>query len=85
MNYTDYSNAFKNAMAMKREVIANKYMGSCKEKIYVKCIDEEVLDLQTLNLNLCIDSKSSTPQVCRVKIKEQLKPSCLKNKKIYII
>ena len=29
--------------------------------------------------------KSSTPQVCRVKIKEQLKQSCLKNKKIYII
>ena len=34
----------------------------------------KVLDLQTLNLNMGIEAvKSSTPQVCRVKIKEAIK------------
>ena len=49
-------------------------------------IDEEGVRLAEPKLKLMgIEAvKSSTPRVCRVKIKEQSKQSCQKNKQIYI-
>ena len=82
----DYSNAFKNAMVMKREVIADKGIWVAKKRYILNVLDEEGVRLAEPKLKLMgIGAvKSSTPGVCRVKIKEQLKLLCQKNKKIYI-
>ena len=72
---SDYSNAFKNAMVMKREVIANKGIWVAKKRYMLNVIDEEGIRLSDPKLKLMgIEAvKSSTPQVCRVKIKEAIK------------
>ena len=71
----DYSNAFKNAMVMKREVIANKGIWVAKKRYMLNVLDEEGVRLAEPKLKLMgIEAvKSSTPQVCRVKIKEAIK------------
>ena len=71
----DYSNAFKNAMVMKREVIANKGIWVAKKRYMLNVIDEEGVRLADPKLKLMgIEAvKSSTPQVCRSKIKEAIK------------
>ena len=71
----DYSNAFKNAMVMKREVIANKGIWVAKKRYMLNVIDEENIRLANPKLKLMgIEAvKSSTPQVCRGKIKEAIK------------
>ena len=71
----DYSNAFKNAMVMKREVIANKGIWVAKKRYMLNVIDEEGVRLAEPKLKLMgIEAvKSSTPGVCRVKIKEAIK------------
>jgi len=71
----DYTNAFKNAMVMKREVIANKGIWVAKKRYMLNVIDEENIRLSEPKLKLMgIEAvKSSTPQVCRGKIKEAIK------------
>ena len=70
----DYSNAFKNAMVMKREVIANKGIWIAKKRYMLNVLDEEGVRLANPKLKLMgIEAvKSSTPQVCRGKIKEAI-------------
>ena len=70
----DYSNAFKNAMVMKREVIANKGIWIAKKRYMLNVLDEEGVRLSNPKLKLMgIEAvKSSTPQVCRGKIKEAI-------------
>ena len=72
----DYSNAFKNAMVMKREVIANKGIWVAKKRVYVECVDEEGVRLADPKLKLMgiegVQSLAHT-QVCRGKIKEAIK------------
>ena len=71
----DYSNAFKNAMVMKREVIANKGIWIAKKRYMLNVLDEEGIRLADPKLKLMgIEAvKSSTPQVCRGRIKEAIK------------
>ena len=71
----DYSNAFKNAMVMKREVIANKGIWVAKKRYMLNVLDDEGVRLADPKLKLMgIEAvKSSTPQVCRGKIKEAIK------------
>ena len=71
---SDYSNAFKNAMVMKREVIANKGIWIAKKRYMLNVLDEEGVRLANPKLKLMgIEAvKSSTPQVCRGKIKEAI-------------
>ena len=71
----DYSNAFKNAMVMKREVIANKGIWVAKKRYMLNVLDDEGVRLAEPKLKLMgIEAvKSSTPQVCRGKIKEAIK------------
>ena len=70
----DYSNAFKNAMVMKREVIANKGIWVAKKRYMLNVLDEEGIRLSKPKLKLMgIEAvKSSTPQVCRGRIKEAI-------------
>ena len=87
MNLADYSNAFKNAMVMKREVIANKGIWVAKKRYMLNVIDEEGVRLAEPKLKLMgIEAvKSSTHMVFVVlKLKRQSKQSCQKNKQIYI-
>ena len=71
----DYSNAFKNAMVMKREVIADKGIWVAKKRYMLNVLDEEGVRLADPKLKLMgIEAvKSSTPQVCRGKIKQAIK------------
>ena len=72
---SDYTNAFKNAMVMKREVIANKGIWVAKKRYMLNVLDEEGVRLSIPKLKIMgIEAiKSSTPQVCRGKIKEAIK------------
>ena len=74
VDLADYSNAFKNAMVMKREVIANKGIWIAKKRYMLNVLDEEGVRLANPKLKLMgIEAvKSSTPQVCRGKIKEAI-------------
>ena len=71
---------------MKREVIANKGIWVAKKRYMLNVLDEEGVRLADPKLKLMgIEAvKSSTPQVCRGKIKEQLRLLCLKNNLICI-
>ena len=72
---SDYTNAFKNAMVMAREVIANKGIWVAKKRYMLNVLDEEGVRLSNPKLKIMgIEAiKSSTPQVCRGKIKEAIK------------
>ena len=71
----DYTNAFKNAMVMAREVIANKGIWVAKKRYMLNVLDEEDVRLSEPKLKIMgVEAiKSSTPQVCRGKIKEAIK------------
>ena len=71
----DYTNAFKNCMVMKREVIANKGIWVAKKRYMLNVLDEEGVRLSEPKLKIMgIEAvKSSTPQVCRGRIKEAIK------------
>jgi len=73
-NLSTYSNAFRNAMVMKREVIANKGIWIAKKRYMLNVLDEEGIRLAKPKLKLMgIEAvKSSTPQVCRGRIKEAI-------------
>ncbi len=68
----DYSKAFRNAMVMKREVIADKGIWVAKKRYMLNVLDEEGVRLSEPKLKLMgIEAvKSSTPQVCRGSIKD---------------
>ena len=52
---SDYTNAFKNAMVMKREVISNKAIWVAKKRYMLNVLDEEGVSLaQNLNLKLWV-------------------------------
>jgi len=72
---SDYTNAFKNCMVMKREVIADKGIWVAKKRYMLNVLDEEGVRLADPKLKLMgIEAvKSSTPQVCRGKIKDAIK------------
>jgi DNA polymerase elongation subunit (family B) len=72
---SDYTNAFKNCMVMKREVIANKGIWVAKKRYMLNVLDEEGVRLNEPKLKIMgIEAvKSSTPQVCRGRIKEAIK------------
>ena len=72
---SDYTNAFKNCMVMKREVIADKGIWVAKKRYMLNVLDEEGVRLSDPKLKLMgIEAvKSSTPQVCRGRIKEAIK------------
>ena len=69
-----YTNAYKNAMVMKREVISNKAIWVAKKRYMMNVLDEEGVRLAKPKLKIMgIEAvKSSTPQVCRGKIKEAI-------------
>ena len=70
----EYTNAFKNAMVMKREVIAEKGIWTAKKRYMLNVLDEEGIRLKEPKLKIMgIEAvKSSTPQVCRGRIKEAI-------------
>ena len=70
----EYTNAYKNAMVMKREVISNKAIWVAKKRYMMNVLDEEGVRLAKPKLKIMgIEAvKSSTPQVCRGKIKEAI-------------
>ena len=72
---SEYTNAFKNCMVMKREVVANKGIWVAKKRYMLNVLDEEGVRLSEPKLKIMgIEAvKSSTPQVCRGKIKEAIK------------
>ena len=72
---SDYTNAFKNCMVMKREVIADKGIWTAKKRYMLNVLDEEgiIFDEPKLKIMGIEAVKSSTPQVCRGKIKEAIK------------
>ena len=72
---SNYSKAFRNAMVMKREVIADKGIWIAKKRYMLNVLDEEGVRLSEPKLKLMgVEAvKSSTPQVCRGSIKEAIK------------
>ena len=78
-----YTNAYKNAMVMKREVISNKAIWVAKKRYMMNVLDEEGVRLSKPKLKIMgIEAvKSSTPQVCRGKIKEAINIVMTKDEK----
>ena len=72
---SDYTNAFKNCMVMKREVIADKGIWVGKKEHMLNVLDEEGVRLSEPKLKLMgIESiKSSTLRSVVVKLKRRLK------------
>jgi len=70
----DYTNAIENKMVMKREVIADKGIWTAKKRYMLNVLDEEGIVYEKPKLKIMgIEAvKSSTPEVCRGKIKEAI-------------
>jgi DNA polymerase elongation subunit (family B) len=70
----DYTNAIENKMVMKREVIADKGIWTAKKRYMLNVLDEEGITFEEPKLKIMgIEAvKSSTPEVCRGKIKEAI-------------
>ena len=71
----DYTNAIGNKMVMKREVIADKGIWTAKKRYMLNVLDEEGITFEEPKLKIMgIEAvKSSTPEVCRGKIKQAIK------------
>ena len=71
----DYTNAFDQKMVMKREVIADKGIWTAKKRYMLNVLDEEGFRYEEPKLKIMgIEAvKSSTPEVCRVGIKEAIR------------
>ena len=71
----DYTNAMGNKMVMKREVIADKGIWTAKKRYMLNVLDEEGITFDEPKLKIMgIEAvKSSTPEVCRGKIREAIK------------
>ena len=70
-----YTNAFQQKMVMKREVIADKGIWTAKKRYMLNVLDEEGFRFEEPKLKIMgIEAvKSSTPEVCRVAIKEAIR------------
>ena len=71
----DYTNAIKQKMVMKREVIADKGIWTAKKRYMLNVLDEEGITFEEPKLKIMgIEAvKSSTPEVCRGKIRQAIK------------
>ena len=71
----DYTNAIDNKMVMKREVIADKGIWTAKKRYMLNVLDEEGIIYEKPKLKIMgIEAvKSSTPEVCRGKIKDAIR------------
>lgn len=71
----EYLNAFSQKMVMKRESIADKAIWTAKKRYMMNVYDSEGVRYQTPKLKIQgIEAiKSSTPEICREKIKEAIK------------
>lgn len=70
--YCNYVNAYKNHLVMKREAITDKGLWTAKKRYMLNVFDNEGVRYKEPKLKIMgIESvKSSTPQVCREKIKD---------------
>ena len=70
-----YTNAFQQKDVMKRECIADAFYLTAKKRYMLNVLDEESFRFEEPKLKIMgIETvKSSTPEVCRVAIKERLK------------
>ena len=70
----EYTNAFEQRMVMKREVIANKGLWTTKKRYMLNVLDEEgiVFDEPKIKIMGIEAVRSSTPEVCRGKIKDAI-------------
>ena len=71
----EYTNAISQKMVMKREVIADKSIWTAKKRYMLNVLDEEGITFEEPKLKIMgIEAvKSSTPEVCRGKIREAIK------------
>src|SRR6056300_1029740 len=71
----EYTNAFENKMVMKREVIADKGIWTAKKRYMLNVLDEEGITFDEPKLKIMgIEAvKSSTPEICRTRIKQAIK------------
>ena len=71
----EYTKAFQNKMVMKREVIANKGIWIAKKRYILNVFNSEGVSYQEPKLKMMgVEAvKSSTPAICREKIKDALK------------
>ena len=71
---SDYTNAFEQRMVMKREVIADKAIWTAKKRYMLHVLDDEGIRLTKPKMKIMgIEAvKSSTPEVCRGRIKEAI-------------
>ena len=74
-NLADYVNAFQQKMVMKREAIANKGIWVAKKRYMLNLFDEEGIRYEYPKLKVMgVEAvKSSTPEICRTKIKEAIR------------
>jgi len=70
-----YMNAYEQKMVMKREVIANKGIWTAKKRYVLNVYDNEgvVYDEPEIKVMGLESVKSSTPEVCRDKLKDAMK------------
>ena len=71
----DYTNAIGQKMVMKREVIADKGIWTAKKRYMLNVLDEEGFRYEEPKIKIMgIEAvKSSTPEVCRVAIREAIR------------
>jgi DNA polymerase elongation subunit (family B) len=74
-NLANYINAYQQKMIMKREAIANKGIWVAKKRYMMNVFDEEGIrfDIPKLKIMGVEAVKSSTPEVCRGKIKDAIR------------
>ena len=74
-NLAKYVNAYQQKMIMKREAIANKGIWVAKKRYMMNVFDEEGIrfDIPKLKIMGVEAVKSSTPEVCRGKIKDAIR------------
>ena len=74
-NLAEYVNAYEQKMFMKREAIANKGIWIAKKRYILNMFDEEGVRYEYPKLKVMgVEAvKSSTPEVCRGKIKEAIR------------
>jgi len=80
-NLAKYVNAYQQKMIMKREAIANKGIWVAKKRYMMNVFDEEGIrfDIPKLKIMGVEAVKSSTPEVCRGKIKDAIRVIMNKN------
>lgn len=81
LNLKEYLNAYSQKMVMKRESIADKGLWTAKKRYILHVYDSEGVRYEQPKLKIQgIEAiKSSTPEVCRKKIKEAIKIIITKN------